>query len=220
MWFWVADAPSTFQRDMYEIFRPYLTEFMRIFLDDLSVFGQVARHLEHLRLCFQWCREVSFSLNPLKCAFAVRNGKLLGHIISKEGIAVDPDKVAAIMQAPASTDPKGCLRFLGQIRWHGRHLRFLAHLAIPLNAIAHVDRRQFVWTKECDDAYRRLKVQLTRAPVMIPPDWKIDFHVFVDASDVAIGAVLMQEQQSRGGFGLYITPAAQAIIRVEELFCY
>ena len=82
---------------MYEIFGPFMTDFMRIFLDDLSVFGALCKHLGHLRLCLQRCREVSFSLNPLKCAFVVRSGKLLGHIISQEGIAVDLDKVKAIM---------------------------------------------------------------------------------------------------------------------------
>lgn len=113
MWFGLRNVPSTFQRAMNEIFAPFLTDFMRIFLDDLSVFGSVDQHLQHLRLCFEHCREVSFSLNPLKSVFVVRSGKLLGHIISKEGIAVDPDKVTAIMQAPPPEDPKGCLWFLG-----------------------------------------------------------------------------------------------------------
>ena len=82
-------------------------------MDDLSIFGAKDLHLGHIRLCLQRCREVSFSLNPLKCAFAVRSGKLLGHIISQEGIVVDPDKVTAIMQAPPPAEPKGCMRFLG-----------------------------------------------------------------------------------------------------------
>lgn len=62
--------------DIWAIFN----RFHAVFLDDLSVFGSRAKHLEHLRLCLQRCREVSFTLNPLKCAFAVRSGKLLGHI--------------------------------------------------------------------------------------------------------------------------------------------
>lgn len=201
MWFGLRNAPSTFQRAMNEIFAPFLTDFMHIFLDDLSVFGSAAQHLQHLRLCFQCCKEVSFSINPLKSVFAVRSGKLLGHIISKEGIAVDPDKVAAIMQAPPPEDPKGCLRFLGQVRWHARHLRFLAHLAIPLNVVAHIEHNKYKWTEECNLAYHRKKMQLSRVPVMIPPDWGVDFHVFIDTSDVAtIGNVLIQEQQAAGWF--------------------
>ena len=153
MWFGLRNSPSTFQRDMYEIFGPFLTDFMRIFLDDLSIFGAKDLHLGHLRLCLQRCSEVSFSLNPMKCAFAVRSGKLLGHIISQEGIAVDPDKVTAIMQASPPAEPKGCMRFLGKIRWHGRHLRFLADMAIPLNEAAHTDCKAFSWMAECDLAF-------------------------------------------------------------------
>ena len=53
-------------------------------------------------------------------------------------------------------------------------------------------RKAFTWTAECDLAFRRLKQQLVKAPVMIPPNWDLDFHVFVDASDVAVGSLLMQ----------------------------
>ncbi|MCO5564939.1 hypothetical protein L7F22_018609 [Adiantum nelumboides] len=115
MWFGLRNDPSTFQRDMFEIFGPYLTDFMRIFLDDLSVFGAQLEHLNHLRLCCLKCREVSFSLNPLKCAFAVRSGRLLGHVILEDGISVDPDKIAAIMEAPAPTNAKQCAIFLDKL---------------------------------------------------------------------------------------------------------
>ena len=137
MWFGLRNAPATFQRDMIQIFGPYLTDFMRIFLDDLSVFGAKREHLSHLRLCFLKCWEVHFSLNPLKCAFAVKSGRLLGTVISAEGIAVDPDKISAIMKASPPATPRQCLGFLGQVRWHGRHLRFLAHIAAPLTALSH-----------------------------------------------------------------------------------
>lgn len=55
MWFGLCNVPSTFQRDMFKIFGPFLIDFMRIFLDDLSVFGSREKHLEHLRLCLQRC---------------------------------------------------------------------------------------------------------------------------------------------------------------------
>ncbi|MCO5571412.1 hypothetical protein L7F22_025152 [Adiantum nelumboides] len=111
MWFGLWNAPSTFQRDMFEIFVPYLINFMRIFLDDLSVFGAQLEHLKHLRLCFLKCRKVNFSLNPLKCAFAVRSGRLLGHVVSEDGIAMDPNKIAAIMEALSQINSKQCAFF-------------------------------------------------------------------------------------------------------------
>jgi hypothetical protein len=62
---------------------------------------------------------------------------LLGHIISKEGITIDSGKVEAILAAPTPTNSKALSRFLGQIRWHNRMLRYLVELATPLYAAMH-----------------------------------------------------------------------------------
>ena len=65
------------------------------------------------RLCLQKCREARLSLNTSKCTFAVPRGMLLAHIVSKEGITMDPDKVKAILEAPAPTNAKALSRFIG-----------------------------------------------------------------------------------------------------------
>ena len=75
---------------------------MQVFLDDFAVYSRHREHLDHLRLCLEKCREYRLSLKPTKCVFGVARGKLLGHVVSKEGIAVDPDKVKAILEAPVS----------------------------------------------------------------------------------------------------------------------
>ena len=190
MMFGLKTAPTTFQRIIMEIFREFIPAFMQVFLDDFTVYSREGDHLQYLRLCLEKCRVYRLSLNPAKCVFGVSSGALLGHIVSKDGIAVDPDKVKAILEAPAPTTAKALSRFLGQIRWHSRMLRYLADLATPLHAAVH--RTPFQWTDTEDTAYRALKVLLSQAPVVQPPDWSKEFHVFVDASDIAIGSALMQ----------------------------
>ena len=96
MMFGLKTAPTTFQRAITEIFGEYILVFMQVFLDDFSVYGTIADHLQHLQLCLERCRVSRLSLNPAKCAFGVTSGSLLGHIVSREGIAVDPNKVTAI----------------------------------------------------------------------------------------------------------------------------
>ena len=91
----LKNALPTFQKCVHEVFAPFLTTFMRVFKDDFSVFGKVVDHLNQLKLCFERCRMARLSLNPAKCAFAVKRGILLGHIISEEGMQVDPRKVVA-----------------------------------------------------------------------------------------------------------------------------
>mgnify|MGYP002776834142 CR=1 FL=1 len=132
------------------------------------MYGTRGEHLGHLRLCLERCRTSYLSFNPAKCAFDVINRALLGHIVSKEGIAVDPNKITAIIEAKTSTNAKALSHFLGQIRWHNRTLQYLADFATPLHAV--VDRTPFKWTTIEDKAYEALKIMLTQAPIVQPPD--------------------------------------------------
>ena len=116
MMFGLKTAPATFQRIIMEIFGEFIPGFMQVFLDDFAVYSRHGDHLDHLRLCLEKCREYRLSLNPAKCVFGVASGNLLGHVVSREGIAVDPDKVKAILEAPAPNNAKALSRFLGQIR--------------------------------------------------------------------------------------------------------
>ena len=140
---------------------------MQVFLDDFAVYGHRSEHMTQLRLCLDRCRQARLSLNPAKCAFLVTSGNLLGHIVSQEGIAMDPDKVKAILNAPAPSNAKALSRFLGQIRWHSRMIRHLADFATPLHAAVH--RLPFQWTSVEDTAYQNLKRMLSHAPVVQPP---------------------------------------------------
>ena len=114
----------------------------------------------------------------------------MGHIVSQDGIAVDPDKVKALIRASAPTNAKALNQFLGQIRWHSRMIRYLADVAIPLHRTVH--KTPFQWKTVEQDSYDCLKRMLTKVLVVQPPDWEKPFHVFVDALDVAIGSSLMQ----------------------------
>ena len=74
-------------------------------------------------------------------------------------------------------------------------LRYLADFTTPLHAVVH--HVPFQWTQQEEKAYQALKVMLSEAPVVKPPNWTKDFHVFVDASDIAIGSVLIQLTEPR-----------------------
>ena len=163
---------------------------MQVFLDDFVVYSQKTNHLQYLRLCLDRCQQGRFSLNPAKCAFGIPSLALLGHIVSQDGIAVDLDKVKTILEAPTPTNTKALSRFLGQIRWHNRMIRYLADVAIPLYKAVH--KTPFQWKTVEQDSYDCLKRMLTKVLVVQPPDWEKPFHVFVDALDVAIGSSLMQ----------------------------
>ena len=90
MMFGLKNALATFQRMAHKIFYDYLIDLMKVFVDYFSVVGKKAKHIFHKRLCLQRCGDTSLKLNPTKCAFAVRSRVLLGHIVSKEELTIDP----------------------------------------------------------------------------------------------------------------------------------
>ena len=110
--FGLCNAPATFQRAMTSAFQQYLRKFIEIFLDDFCVFSSKAEHAECLIKCFEQCKKYGISINAPNSKFVVPQGRLVGHIVSKEGIAVDPNKVAVILTLPIPehiTDVKGFL---------------------------------------------------------------------------------------------------------------
>ena len=95
------------------------------------------------------------------------------------------------MEVPLpTTNVEALSRFLGQIRWHSWMIRYLADVATSLHAIVH--KTPFQWSTIEQDVYDYLQKMLTKVPIVQPPNWAKHFHVFVDASDIAIGRALMQ----------------------------
>ena len=119
-----------------------------------------------------------------------RNERRAARAHTKEGIAIDPGKIDAIIKSPMPKNAKQLGRFLGQLLWQIRMLRHLADFTTPLHVVVH--RTPFRWTETEDKAYDALKIMLSQAPVVQPLDWTRPFHVFVDASNIAIGSALMQ----------------------------
>jgi hypothetical protein len=107
MAFGLMNAFETFQRAIYIDFVGERDKFVVIYLDDLTVFSNSnVEHLKHLRQTFDKCRKYSLSLNPKKSHFSMQEGKLLGHIVSKDGIKVDPKRVESIDKINIPTEKK------------------------------------------------------------------------------------------------------------------
>ena len=89
-----------------------------IYLDDLTMFSKKRKyHMKYLRRVLQRCREHGISLNPKKSIFCVTEGKLLGHIVSQEGIKIDPDRVEAIQRLSLPINKTGVKSFFGQVNF-------------------------------------------------------------------------------------------------------
>ncbi|GJY71809.1 reverse transcriptase domain-containing protein [Tanacetum coccineum] len=128
-----------------------------------------------------------------KSHFMVKEGIVLGHKISKNGIEVDKAKVDVIAKLPHPTTVKGIRSFLGHAGFYRRFIQDFSKIARPMTRLLEKDTL-FFFSKECIEAFQTLNKKLTEAPILVAPDWDLPFELMCDASDFAIGAVLGQRK--------------------------
>ena len=126
-----------------------------------------------------------------KCNFLKHEIDFLGHVISADGIKVDPRKLEFVQKWLQPTDIKGSRSFLGLATFLRRFCQEFSSLAAPLTSLLR-NKVPWDWNSECDNAFRGLKAKLTSAPVIAMPNFDPPFEVWSNASGFGIGAVLLQ----------------------------
>nr|GEU85185.1 DNA-directed DNA polymerase [Tanacetum cinerariifolium] len=185
---------GTFQRCMMAIFHDMIEKTMEVFMDDFSVFRNSFQScLSHLERMLKRCEDTNLCLNWEKSHFMVKEGIVLGHKISMQGIKVDKAKVDVITKLPHPTTVKGIRSFLDHSSFYRRFIKDFSKIARPMTRLLEKDTL-FIFSKECVEAFQTLKRKITEAPILIAPDWDMPFELMCDASDFAIGAVLGQRQ--------------------------
>ena len=192
--FGLCNAPATFQRCMMSIFSDMVEKFIEVFMDDFSVFGTSFDDcLANLALVLKRCEESNLVLNWEKCHFMVKEGIVLGHRISADGIEVDRAKIEIIEKLPPPTSVKGVRSFLGHAGFYRRFIKDFSQVTKPLCNLL-VKEVPFKFDEKCLQAFNLLKEKLTTAPVISAPDWDLPFELMCDASNYAIGAVMGQRK--------------------------
>ncbi|KAM5558017.1 hypothetical protein ABKV19_019986, partial [Rosa sericea] len=195
--FGLCNAPGTFQRCMVSIFSDFIEKIIEVFMDDFSVFGKDFENcLGNLELILQRCEDTNLVLNWEKCHFMVKQGIVLGHIVSKRGIEVDKAKVDLVKYLPNPTSVREVRSFLGHAGFYRRFIKDFSRISRPLCRLLQKEVA-FEFDEDCKKAFNTLKELLTSAPIMLPPDWSRPFEIMCDASDYAIGAVLGQRKDKK-----------------------
>ncbi|GJZ68228.1 reverse transcriptase domain-containing protein, partial [Tanacetum coccineum] len=193
--FGLCNAPGTFQRCMLAIFHDMVEKTMEVFMDDFSVFGNSFENcLSRLDKMLKRCEDTNLCLNWEKSHFMVKEGIVLGHKISKNGIEVDKAKVDVIAKLPHPTTVKGVRSFLGHAGFYRRFIKDFSKISRPMTHLLEKNT-PFIFSDDCIQAFQTLKKKLTEAPILIAPDWDLPFELMCDASDFAIGAVLGQRHE-------------------------
>lgn len=197
MSFGLLNAGATFQRAMDYAFKEIRGKFIEIYQDDVTMFSKDrSNHTNHLKQVFERCRKFGISLNPAKSVFGVDEGKLLGHIIAKDGVKVDPKRVEAIKQDPLPQTKKALQSFLGQINFVRRFIPNLAETIKPTLKLLKKDVK-FEWTDEGRKAFKSIKDTIARSPVLISPSYSKDSQIFSFVSEDNIDGVLLQKNDEK-----------------------
>ncbi|KAA3461634.1 DNA/RNA polymerases superfamily protein [Gossypium australe] len=193
MSFGLINAPATFMDLMNRVFQPYLDRFVVVFIDDILVYSRTEEeHDSHLRVVLQLLREKQLYAKFSKCDFWLREVTFLGHVVSAEGIRVDPRKVEAILDWKPPRSVSEIRSFLGLAGYYRQFVEGFSLIVAPLNKLL-CKGVPFVWTDKQQESFEKLKKILTEAPVLIQLEAGKEFVDYWDASHTGLGCVLMQE---------------------------
>jgi hypothetical protein len=189
--FGLTNAPSTFQGLMNSIFKPFLQKFVLVFFDDILIYSKSWEdHVQHVDKVLQLLKEKKIYAKPSRCLFGVKEVEYLGHIVSHEGVKVDPNKINAILDWLIPKTLKNLRGFLGLTGYYCKFFWHYGRITTPLMTLTKKDA--FSWTPEETKAFEQLKEVMCKALVLTTPNFTKTFIVECDASGNGIGVVLMQ----------------------------
>ncbi|XP_015075341.1 uncharacterized protein LOC107019330 [Solanum pennellii] len=192
MSFGLTNAPAAFMDLMNGVFRPYLDSFVIVFLDDILIYSRTKEeHEHHLRIVLGILKEKLYAKFS-KCEFWLSLVAFLGHVVSKEGIMVDPKKIEAVRDWVRPASVTEIQSFFGLAGYYRRFIEGFSSIASPLTRLTQKEVT-FQWPNECEVSFQNLKTLLTTAPILTLPVEGEGFVVYCDASRIGMGCVLMQK---------------------------
>uniref|UniRef100_V5GHR5 RNA-directed DNA polymerase n=1 Tax=Anoplophora glabripennis TaxID=217634 RepID=V5GHR5_ANOGL len=196
--FGLSTSVGSFIRGLRIVLGDEIDKFVIMYVDDILVFSETAEdHFAHLRVIFTKLRDAGLTIKLRKCRFARRNIHFLGHILTPEGIQMDPDRIAAIMEFRAPRNIKELRSFLGLVNYDRRFCKGCSELVKPL---LHVLKKKSKWNwgvRESDN-FNKIKKAFLRVTMQAHPDPERRFYVRTDSSSFGLGACLYQLNKESG----------------------
>jgi Reverse transcriptase (RNA-dependent DNA polymerase)/RNase H-like domain found in reverse transcriptase/Retroviral aspartyl protease/Integrase core domain/Integrase zinc binding domain len=205
--FGLSNAPATFQTLMNRILRQFIGKSVIVYLDDIVIYSKSEKeHLQHLTAVFKALRKAELYAKPSKCTFIVPELEFCGHMVGSGKLRPLTSKIEVIRAWPRPTTVHEVRQFLGLASYYRRFIRRFAQICVPLFELlqesdAEIRKKKFrkvTWNAQCEQAFRVLKDSLTEEPVLLQPDTTRSFVIETDASEWAIGCVLLQRDPKTG----------------------
>jgi hypothetical protein len=189
-----CNAPGTMMEAMLAMFKDMVYQCLVIYIDDIIIYSRTyEEHVRDVKKVLQRLQEQKFYLKESKCQFFTRKLEILGHILTSDGLHVDPKKRKTILEFPTPTRKKDLRGFLGVVNYLQRFLPGLASDASALSELQG-EYSKWIWTDTHDKAFKRLK-ELVNSPQILRPwnnESKEPKYLICDASDVGLGSWIGQ----------------------------
>ncbi|XP_026396952.1 uncharacterized protein LOC113291656 [Papaver somniferum] len=193
--FGLKNSGATYQRMVEKVFAEWIHKTLEVYFDNMLVKSKKAEdHVDNLREIFEQMRKFNVKVNPEKCVFGVSSGKILGYIISKEGIEVHPEKVQAVRDMPPPATIKDVQKLNGLIASLGR---FFSRSSDKCDHFFNILKKgtKFVWTEECDKALQSIKNCLMNLSIMQKAILGEELLLYLASKPSALSAVLIHVDQ-------------------------
>ena len=156
--FGLTNAPAKFMSLINSVFNRYLDKFVLVFLDDILIYSKnEEEHEEHLRLTLQLLRDHKMYAKLSKCDFYIDRIHYLGHIISDEGISIDPEKIEAIMNWPTPRNVTDVRSFMGFVGYYKRFIKGFSKVAHAITSLQNKGMK-FEWTPSCEESLQHVGI--------------------------------------------------------------
>ncbi|MBW0506236.1 hypothetical protein O181_045951 [Austropuccinia psidii MF-1] len=191
--FGIKNAPSHYQRMMNTIFLHELSEeWLIIYIDYIIVCSETWQlHLERLSLVLKKILQLNMKISLKKCNFVFHELKALGHVVSGLSLGVDKNKVAEVLLKQMPQNKKEMMSFLGFSSYYRQHLKDFEIHGRSLYRICD-QQTVFEMTQERIQEYEKIRYTFTNSPLLLIPDWKLPFKLYIDACCESLGAALHQ----------------------------
>ena len=189
--FGLTNAPAAFMDLMNRVFKPYLDQFVVVFIDDILVYSKRREeHERHLSIVLQTLRDKQLYAKLMKCEFWLDRVSFLGHVVTKDGISVDPGKVDAVSNWKRPNIVTEIQSFLGLAVYYRRFIEGFSKIALPLTRLTQKGVK-FEWYDDWERSFQELKERLMTAPILTISSSSGGFVVYSEASHQGLGCVLM-----------------------------
>jgi hypothetical protein len=206
MSFGLQGSSSTFQLLMDQVLKGK-EHFVANYIDDICVFSsEWEQHMEHLESVFEVLREHGLKIKPNKVYVGMREVKFLGHMVGNGRKRIDAEKLSVLNDIKVPRLKKDVRALLGFANFYRHYVAKFSEICLPLTELLKKSASEVVaWTPKAKSAFEELKRAMSRAPVLIAPDFEKLFYLEVDSSQYATGACLFQKDKDESRPILFIS---------------